>query len=237
MLPLLHAREVRRLRWSFRLLLAFAAFHSSVMAQDCSSSKFLDLSIPPPPVKGDYFPVPGFAAGGIAGKDDRQPPRYRLPLEVHLCPPQSVAWRSGEPIALELLIRNVGKVPFDLPSSRTDLTVFQQGETGRRTFFFALRPPGAGLIGSLDQIIVASLRGSSSRPDARIRLLPGESIRVRVAADLPGSAERSPEGASRIDYVVVCWETTLDDDRYFIRAHNISGEVISANWFSVELER
>lgn len=229
---------VRRTGWRFRvsgwlwgLCCAAAVFPPCAVAQECAGTRLLDLTAAPPASKGKAG-MPGGEAGGIAGADSRRPRPYGLPLEVILCPPQEVVLRRGEKLVLEILLRNRGDVVFDLPVSRSDWTVHAQGEIRRRMFRIRVRRPGSGMAAW-----AAILFGAASRPDALVRLPPGESVRIRLAVDSGELTRAVLFEQGRVELEVVCSEWTSDDDQYFIRQGNDSQEVVSATSFSVVLKR
>src|SRR5712692_6579495 len=89
------------------------------------------------PFQGQSLGVPGGSGGGTLGES--MPRGYELPLQIKILGSKRSPGAERNNVALEVLLRNTGRVPFDLPVSRDFVRVHQVGNKGRRAFLFKMR--------------------------------------------------------------------------------------------------
>ncbi len=232
------ARKQSRLRAAILVLaLASAPFSLRTRAQQVP---VLDLTKPAPPNAG-RMPIPGIAAGAIVGGERPVffPPRYKLPLEITIRgvrPPAPGARAAIEPkppdFALELLVKNIGDQPFDLPMGRDPAKAHRPGSKRRRTFLYLIRPENTAA-----KLIVLPLVGSAdaseSVPDTLLRIEPQHAVLVLLPIDLAAIARGLPKEATTTNVRVVCREATLADDKYV--EEKISEDVESQNVVAIPI--
>ena len=203
------------------LLVLLFAFVSTVIAQGLpadltpESQQPLDLTARVPMDQQGYRGIPGQAWYG--GGDPKVPDesRYQLPLEVRV---QHLSANEQGDFILEILLRNAGGAPFDLPSQLNLTKVEQAGNKARHIFFFRVQ---SAMKDSRDAETVgfAATGGSKSLPDSFRRLDPGQVVRVLVSVSADNVARIFEQSKQPLVEVrVICNEWQLEDDRYFIRA-------------------
>lgn len=202
----------------------------------------VDLTKPAPP-SARSMGVPGAAYGGIVGGEHPVffPPRYKLPLELTirgLGPPAPGARAAIEPkspdFTLELVVKNVGGQPFDMPVGRDQAKVQRPGSKGRRTLVYRIRPENAKEK-LVDLPLLGAVYGSESIPDSLLRIEPQQSVSVLLPVDAVAIARFMAKEANAAKVRIVCHEWALADDKYFIE--KISDEVESQNTESVPIPR
>jgi hypothetical protein len=185
--------------------------------------------------------VPGAAAGGIVGGERpvSASPTYHLPLELtirRVRPPDWGARTALEPkspdFTLELSVKNVGAQPFDLPIGRDQGKVQRPGHVRRRTLVYRIRPE-IEKEKLLDLPLLGSVYGSDSAAELMIRIEPQQSVLVLLPVDAAALARIMPKGAAAAEVRVLCQESTLVDDRYFVE--KISEKIESANTTKISL--
>src|SRR4029077_11223934 len=142
----------------------------SLASQGLNATAALDLTADVPrDEQGYYHGIPGMSGGGASGgwqpgPGDTVP--YRLPLSLEIL--HAAPNKDGN-FVFEVLLRNTGTAPFDLPSSRNLTAPEKPGNKSRRVFFLQLQP----LAGSKSGIMAlgsAATAGSTSIPGSFIRL-------------------------------------------------------------------
>jgi len=207
-------------------------------ATPCQQLPVVDLTKPAPPDAGSMG-VPGAAAGGIVGGDRPVsfPPRYDLNLELRigrLFPPALGSRVAIEPkppdFALELIVRNVGRAPFDLPIGRDQAKVQRPGNAERRTLSCRIRPESAENK-IIDLPLAGLVFGSKSTPESLLRIEPQQSVLVLLPVDSAAIRGIVAKDATAADIRVVCKESMLSDDRFFVE--KVSAQVVSQNAVTV----
>ena len=215
------------LLWLMAASTAVISAYGRLTGQSSQSIPTLDLTAEAPPdEQGFYHGIPGSSGGGATGgwrpgPGDTVP--YRLPLSLEIL--RATPNKDGN-FVFEILVRNIDKAAFDLPSSPNLTTIEKPGNKSRRVFFFQLQPlsgskPGIVALGS------AATAGSTSLPGSFVRLDPGKSLKILLLASsnlISGSFRQQPE---KLAVKVICNEWRLDDNRFFLSG--ISAELASAN--------
>ena len=149
------------------------------------------------------------------------PPRYRVPLQIGIVSVIPIREDNGllDGVVVEILVRNEGREPFDLPiSADPGRSAVLPGISDRREFRFILElqpPVGRPLPNS-----ALSLDGSASMPDSLYRLGPGEAVRVRFESGLRRRWELERDGVSRVSLSVLGREQRLANDRYAVESES-----------------
>jgi hypothetical protein len=123
------------------LLFGATACAPVVLAQ--STGTLLDLTSEIPSTERGVPGIPGARAGG-SNAGSLGPSRYRLPLVVGVL--RSSINEKGLPV-VEVLLKNVGNAPFELPSSRNLTEIERPGNRSQRVFFIDLQTVPADKVG------------------------------------------------------------------------------------------
>ena len=126
----------------------------------------------------------------------------------------------------QVLVRNTGNAPFDLPSSPKLTTTEKPGNKSRRVFFFQLQPLAGSKPGML-ALGFATSAGSTSIPGSFIRIDSGKSLKVLLLASSDSIKQSFSQEAQKLAVKATCNEWTLDDNRFFLRG--ISNDLTSTN--------
>jgi len=161
------------------------------------------------------------------------PRGYELPLQIKILGSKRSPGAERNNVALEVLLRNTGRVPFDLPVSRDFVRVHQVGNKGRRAFLFKTRiMPSDGPHPIED--VVGSTSSAESIADSLLRLNPGQSVLVLLPVNLTSLAKELPTRVrTDVGIQVVCNEYTLEDDRYYVKSRS---EEVRSEIAQVEIE-
>ncbi len=211
-------------------------------AEPAQQLPVVDLTKPAPP-DAKSMGVPGVAAGGIVGGEHpiSFPPRYRLPLELtirSLGPPAPGARAAIEPkppdFTIELVVKNVSRLRFDLPVGRNPAESHRPANKGRRAFVCRIRPENAKEK-LVDLPLLGSGYGSESDPHSLVRIEPQQAVLVLLPVDAAAIARLMAEEATTANVRVLCHEWRLSDDKYFIE--KTSEDVESKNIVAVPIPR
>ncbi len=181
----------------------------------------------------------GGGSGGATEKGPVVPPP--LPLRMRIISLDAAEYRPGQQVNAYLLITNVGRSPFNFPSSVDQTLIFHPGCTWAP-------PPGAlglhGLItlvladqsGHEDFIASHGLYGVSSNSNSYVPLAPGDSILIKTAGKLFLQSTRlRPEGAAQLPApphrLTVTARLSVDDTPAFGRF----SPVVSANSLRIRI--
>ena len=183
----------------------------------------LDLTAKIPPSQADYQGIPGMSGGGGGGHPGpNDTARYRLPLAIRVV---QASPSRGDNFEVEIEVRNVSGLPFDLPSSQDLGKIEKAGNRSKRVFFFAL--DSVAQPGSESQSIgSATTGGSQDVPGSFIRLAPHASLRIILPAS-EGLVRRALGKRTATQIQATCQEWTLDDRRFFLKG--ISDQLASIN--------
>jgi hypothetical protein len=191
------------------------------------SNSMLDLTAEVPRnEQGYYHGIPGMSGGRAPGAWQPGPGdtvRYYLPLGLEIL--HAVPNKDGD-FVVAVLLRNTGREPFDLPSSRNITAVERPENRSRRVFFFKLLPIGVGT-NEGETLGSAATGGTASIPGSFISLRPGESLRVMLPASSGLIRRAFTNGTEKLEVAVICQEWKLDDNRFFLSG--ISDELKSIN--------
>ena len=215
-------------RWSARLVTAAGLFVVLWLAPAAWAQPLLDFSsavanIDPDPLgpKDNSRGISGVIGGPEGLVITYDPPRYRIPLQIRLVSVIPVWEDDGslDGVVVEILVRNEGRSPFDLPVSADPVrSAVLPGISDRREFSFILelQPP----VGMRIPIFALSLDGSASMPDSLYRLGPGEAVRVRFEDRLSPLWELERDGVSRVSLSVLGRGQRLANDRYAVESES-----------------
>jgi len=184
----------------------------------------LDLTAEVPRSEQGHPGIPGMSGGGGGwrpGPGDTA--QYQLPLAADIL--RTSANHDGN-FVVEVLLRNMDSVPFDLPSSRNLTAVEKSGNRSRRVFFFRLQPVGGGAREG-EALGFAATGSSTSIPGSFISLDPGKSLRVLLLASSDSIRRSFTQKSDKLGVKVTCQEWKLDDNRFFLSG--ISAELASLN--------
>jgi hypothetical protein len=204
--------------FGFMILLICVASAVRARPQTSQPSVALDFTKKDLVAAGQALPgIPGQNFSSIESN-----PKYELPLEVRIL---GVSLHSSGDFVFDVLIRNVGTVTFDLPTSRNIPEILKNKNISQRIFFLQISSPNRDG-GQVDTLFGAALGGSTGIPGSYLRLAPGESTRVLlpVAEEI---VKRAFHGLKTVEATVACNEWTLEEGRYFLRSS--SNETISRN--------
>ena len=174
----------------------------------------LDLTRPPETVS-----VPRTVAGQGGGilRPGAVTPPPKLPLKISL---ESIEPSSdGVYVKLvTLLVTNAGDGPYLFPVSRDADDVHRDGDQGRRSLLFRLRP--AEQSGLADGLGMEVTFGAAGRPNSTMGLKPGQAVRVRLKGHLgiiPSTWKLPEDRTIRVQAEIV--QTLFDDrtDLYMIK--------------------
>ena len=173
--------------------------------------------------------------GGVSGENIGPHP-YTVPLSVRVSKvePRTVSQRGK--FLLEIELKNTGPGIFLFPVSRDFARVQEDQNLGRRSanvsIRFVDRPQP-----NLDVKVIGLLGGSPSLPRSLKRLKPGDSILIRVTADLSPSgltqwiSTDQREATIRVGYD----EYTLKDGEFFVE--NFSEKIFSQNAVTLSIKK
>jgi len=203
----------RRLTILFVLQASLAALGLVLLAvaaprQGRDTPRVLDLTAKVPVSRQGYSGLPG----GVGGSWVPQP--YRLPLDARIA--HSSVNTEGNFI-VEVVLRNTGNVPFDLPASQEVAKIQQLVNASKRIFFIRLLPIGDERQ-QQDSVGFAQTAGSPSAPGSFLRLQPGDAVRVLVAANANLVRQSLAKMTDNVEIKAICGEWNLANDRYFVQA-------------------
>ena len=159
-------------------VLAVAVF-ASFAAGSGGAGEVVVLDLTKQPKKEARPRLGGGFASGITGRPVPPPPRLPLKIRLESIDPTS----DGVYIRLvTLLVTNSDDRPFLFPVSRDFDDVHGEGNQGRRSLLFVLRP--AEQLGFADMLDMAITFSAAARPDSTMRLEPGQAVRIRLKAHL-----------------------------------------------------
>jgi hypothetical protein len=197
-----------------RAILAVAVL-ASFAAGSGGAGEVVVLDLTKPPEKEARPRLGGGSGRGITGRPVPPPPKLPLKISLESIEPSS----DGVYVKLiTLLVTNAGDGPFLFPVSRDFDDVHGEGNQGRRSLLFRLRPAEQpGLVDGLGMAVTLSAAG---RLDSTMRLEPGQAVRVRLKAHLgiPPAIWKIPEDRTiRVQAQIV--QTLFDDrtDLYMIK--------------------
>jgi len=198
----------------------------------------LDLTTPRPDNIG-HLGIPGQRFGWIehVGQVPKLAP---LPLEVTIQDLWPLSATDRDKFSGDILVRNIGKEPVVIPTSRRYMEVVKKGNHDQRTLtvWLKLTPtgPGAGNLKPTN-IVLGFTVGSSSIPNSTISLAPQQSLLIRTAN---GSLFLGPEkwreaGLSlvTVSVVAVVSEDFLEESEYTVK--NKSEDATSRNAVTLTL--
>lgn len=206
--------------------LGFFLRPEGVLAQAASKPKILDLTAPIAAGEEGYPYGPGMKVEGSTDNTRPANSDYHLPLQIRVA--KSSVDSAGRFI-FDVLVKNIGSDSFELPTSLNFTRIEKRGNKSQRQFLFLLTR-GAE---DLDPQSVGSAMGSTSVPGSVVRLAPGETARVLVAAARDQVLTKFTAGAKEVELRVACVEWQFDDDCYFIHAQ--SGFLLSENTVTFRL--
>jgi hypothetical protein len=221
------------------VLVTAAAAEVREVAQEQILFDFRDVVMPDPDPLG--FPEITYFA---TTHGERHPPFYSLPIELAI---ESISRTAGVTdlgaLDINLTLRNTGDEPFHLPVSvDPQRSPILSGSESRRIFYlwgqFALldEVTEPGEIAPLDGVRTLGIRldGSGREPESLFKLSPGQTILLRIRADLHELWRYLARGLSEVDMQIVATEQTIEDDRFAVAAR---AEVVSVNAVTVALSQ
>jgi len=201
------------------------------LVQESIVLDFSDFALPRPNPLGPYTVERGFTSVGGNIVEVSGPSSYALPLQLEVL---SITSDPTQPLEVEVLFRNIGDQPFDLPISvdgRREAIL--PGQLDRRMFscMIELLPPDE----RSRKLIGVQTVGSATYVDSLFRLEASDEVRIRFRVDTRRPlAELRERGVDEVDVRVICDEHTLEDSRYAAEA--ISDELASSEVFQMSTE-
>jgi|SRR5579862_230806 len=191
------------IKTSLGLLVLFASVSTGLALGKHFS---LDLS-KAAPSGANLTAIPG-SSSAVASR------QFQLPLKAWLDTPHT---EKGGTLKMKLVLTNIGSKDFVFPVSRRADTVQNNANADRRVFILAVRTRGGGT--SLDPII-ATTYSSASIPKSFVKLHPGDTLQVDLAAKL--KKDKTPPNEL---ITAGCVEWFIEPHRYFLSAQ--SAELVS----------
>jgi hypothetical protein len=205
-------RLALKARW-LMLAAIMAAPNPAAMSQDKDPGTLLLDLTKPVPMEEKLTAMPG--ASVTASEGQPLPRGYPLPLAVRLLSISPQPVRIGRKFTVEILLRNTGDAPFDLPASQYSRKVLKQGNNGRRTFLFLLTLQNP-TNGRQSTQLMASSNLSQRVPSSLLHLEPGQRVRVLFTGDLSPFADLLRNGLEQVQVRAQVSEWKFEDRRYFI---------------------
>lgn len=197
----------------------------SQSTQIAQQAPVLDLTARVSSAEQGFPGIPGASFGGPVGMKDIS--RYQLPLEVQVA---SVASTEKGDLAVQVMLRNTGKVDFQVPRLRNLTAVERTGNRSQRILFFRVEAVFSHRTEPAN-IGFAAVGSTTSIPSSSIRLGPGQALKVLLPVSSEELTRVLNQTTSRIKVRVTCDEWQLEDSRYFIKAS--SEKTISTNALSL----
>ena len=180
----------------------------------------------------DHLPVVGSVITGTSDGGPMTKP-VKLPLEVSMqdISPLSPSVTKDE-MYLQLLVRNVGKEPIAIPSSKHYSEVMKSGNADRRVMglalTFAVEAANGVSKGPIREYLAVAV-GSSSVPGSLLVINPGKSVLILARGRLWRTQEWDKLGSGAFSTTVraVLDEQFVDDDRLYQK--NFSEDAVSTN--------
>jgi hypothetical protein len=182
------------------------------------------------------FAGPPMEPGTGDGPIVKRPKRTALPLEVTIQGLTPSVACSGDRVTAEILVRNIGKEPVLIPSSKNDSEVIRASNRDQRELSVGLRLTHKGRQKTA-YVCIGLAVGSASVEGTMITLWPQQALAIRGAGLLSDTwrwhEAGLPADAAAVKATVEEW--FFDDDRYAVKA--ASDVVVSTNTFELVWKR
>jgi hypothetical protein len=174
-----------------------------------TSPREVDLTLPVTQESiSDGRGVPGFS---------NLSPVTLLPLILKIASIQPTTVRGKPGVYLRVALQNLSDKIFEFPTGRDVQVITAASRPDRKEFAFRLR----ALCDKCDRKqfhTVALTASSSSLPDTRIPLRPGEQVYVKLFVDT--SVFHLTPAEKALELQIGCQETNLEDGRYVIKSRS-----------------